>query len=62
MQAKTEDGEIIALGAYRVQKGSVAVYIAYIESQPESNPTLVEHKKIFRHRQSYDCVRHTAFY
>ena len=43
--AKTEDGEIIALGAYRVWKGSVAVYIAYIESQPESNPTLVEHKK-----------------
>ena len=43
--AKTEDGEIIALGAYRVRKGSVAVYIAYIESQPESNPTLVEHKK-----------------
>ena len=43
--AKTEDGEIIALGAYCVRKGSVAVYIAYIESQPESNPTLVEHKK-----------------
>lgn len=43
--AKTEDGEIIALGAYRVQEGSVAVYIAYIESQPESNPTLAEHKK-----------------
>ena len=43
--AKTEDGEIIALGAYRVRKGSVAVYIAYIESQPESNPTLAEHKK-----------------
>lgn len=43
--AKTEDGEIIALGAYRVREGSVAVYIAYIESQPESNPTLVKHKK-----------------
>lgn len=43
--AKTEDGEIIALGAYHVWEGSVAVYIAYIESQPESNPTLTEHKK-----------------
>lgn len=43
--AKTEDGEIIALGAYRVREGSVAVYIAYIESQPESNPTLTKQKK-----------------
>ena len=39
------DTEIIALGAYRVREGSVAVYIAYIESQPESNPTLTKHKK-----------------
>ena len=43
--AKTEDGEIVALGAYRVREGSVAVYIAYIESQPESNPTLTKYKK-----------------
>ena len=43
--AKTNDGEIIALGAYRVRKESVAVYIAYMESQPESNPTLTERKK-----------------
>lgn len=43
--AKTEDGEIIALGAYRVREGSVAVYIAYMESQPESNPILSERKK-----------------
>lgn len=43
--AKTENGEIVALGAYRVREGSVAVYIAYIESQPESNPTLTKHKK-----------------
>ena len=33
------------MGAYRVREGSVAVYIAYIESQPESNPTLTKHKK-----------------
>lgn len=43
--AKTENGEIIALGAYRVQERSVAVYIAYIESQPESNPTITRNKK-----------------
>ena len=43
--AKIDDGEIIALGAYRVREGSVAVYIAYIESQPESNPTLTKDKK-----------------
>lgn len=44
--AKTEEGEIVALGAYRVREGSVAVYIAYIESQPESNPTLTRQKSI----------------
>lgn len=33
------------MGAYRVQQGSVAVYIAYMESQPESNPTLTQCKK-----------------
>lgn len=43
--AKTKEGEIVALGAYRVREGSVAVYIAYIESQPESNPTLTRQKK-----------------
>ena len=43
--AKTEEGGIVALGAYRVREGSVAVYIAYIESQPESNPTLTRQKK-----------------
>ena len=43
--AKTETGEIVALGAYHVREGSVAVYIAYIESQPASNPTLATRKK-----------------
>jgi len=42
---KLKEGEIVALGAYRVREGSVAVYIAYIESQPESNPTLTKQKK-----------------
>ena len=34
--AKTEDGEIIALGAYRVRKGSVAVYIAYLRASQKA--------------------------
>ena len=59
--AKTEDGEIIALGAYRVRKGSVAVYIAYIESQPESNPTLTEHKKYSGIGKAMIAFGYTAF-
>jgi len=37
--AKTESGEIVALGAYRETESSMFVYIEYIESHPESNPT-----------------------
>ena len=43
--AKTESGEIIALGAYRETESSMFVYIEYIESHPESNPTLTIQKK-----------------
>ena len=43
--AKTEDGEIVALGAYRETPESMFVYIEYVESQPESNPTLASHRK-----------------
>lgn len=43
--ARTEFGELIALGAYRETESSMFVYIEYIESHPESNPTLVKHKK-----------------
>jgi len=43
--AKTEDGEIVALGAYRETPESMFVYIEYIESHPDSNPTLVSHRK-----------------
>lgn len=32
--------ELIALGAYEILDSSLAVHIAYIEAQPESNPTL----------------------
>ena len=43
--AKTESGEIIALGAYRETEASMFVYIEYIESHPESNPTLTANRK-----------------
>ena len=43
--AKTEDGEIVALGAYSETPESMFVYIEYIESHPDSNPTLVSHRK-----------------
>ena len=42
---KTADGELVALGAYRVQPTCVAVEILYIESHPESNPTMTKQKK-----------------
>lgn len=37
----TQDNELVALGAYYpIQDGAVYVYIIYVESSPESNPTL----------------------
>ena len=42
---KTADGELVVLGAYRVQPTCVAVEILYIESHPESNPTMTKQKK-----------------
>lgn len=38
---KTMDGELVALGAYEILSASIVVHIAYIESHPESNPTIV---------------------
>ena len=38
---KTNEGELVALAAYEIQKNDVMVHITYIESQPESNPTIV---------------------
>lgn len=43
--AKTISGEIVALGAYRETESSMFVYIEYIESHPESNPTLSKQRK-----------------
>lgn len=42
---KTEDGELVALGAYEILQKKVCVHIVYIESQPESNPTMTQEKK-----------------
>lgn len=43
--ARTGFGEIVALGAYRETESSMFVYIEYIESHPDSNPTLVKQQK-----------------
>ena len=38
--AKTNTGEIVALGAYREDDHGISVFIANIEAHPESNPTI----------------------
>lgn len=43
--AKTEAGEIVALGAYREDDHGISVFIADIEAQPESNPTLTKKRR-----------------
>lgn len=37
--------ELVALGAYEVKANQLVVYIVYMESQPESNPTLTDDRK-----------------
>lgn len=37
---KSEAGKLIALGAYKIIDHGAYVYILYLESSPESNPTL----------------------
>ena len=45
---KTTDGELVALAAYEILENDVMVHITYIESQPESNPTIVGHSKRYQ--------------
>ena len=45
---KTSDGELVALAAYEILENDVMVHITYIESQPESNPTIVGHSKKYQ--------------
>ena len=42
---KTDVGELVALAAYEILENDVMVHITYIESQPESNPTIVGHSR-----------------
>lgn len=39
---KTPNGELIALGAYQIAGRRAYVYILYVESAPDSNPTITE--------------------
>jgi hypothetical protein len=45
---KTGNGELVALAAYEILENDVMVHITYIESQPESNPTIVGHSKKYQ--------------
>lgn len=45
---KTSNGELVALAAYEILENDVMVHIIYIESQPESNPTIVGHSKKYQ--------------
>ena len=38
--AVVRDDELIALGAYEIQESSLIVHIVYLESHPDSNPTI----------------------
>ena len=46
--------ELIALGAYEVHKDALVVYIIYMESQPQSNPTIAAE------RRKYSGISHSA--
>lgn len=43
--AKSIDGELLGLAAYEKANHGLAVYIAYVENHPESNPTLTTVRK-----------------
>lgn len=42
---KTVSGELVALASYEILENDVMVHITYIESHPDSNPTIVGHSK-----------------
>ena len=43
--AKTDEGEIVALGAYKEDESGISIYIVDIEAHPEINPTISQPKK-----------------
>ncbi len=44
---KTPSGELVALGAYEVLESALIVHIAYLESHPDSNPTLQKEHRLY---------------
>ena len=44
---KTKEGNLIALGAYRVMGRKAYVYILYLESAPATNPTLTAKREYY---------------
>ena len=48
VQTEKEPGELVALAEYEILENDVMVHITYIESQPESNPTIVGHSKKYQ--------------
>lgn len=46
---KLQDGMLVALGAYQVSGRKAYVYILYVESAPDSNPTITppEHREYY---------------
>lgn len=43
--AKTDSGEIVALGAYREDEHGISIFIANMEAHPQSNPTFTVNRK-----------------
>lgn len=42
---KSRNEELIALASYEIMKNRLVVHIVYMESQPDSNPVLIEDRK-----------------
>ena len=59
--AKTEEGEIVALGAYRIREGSVAVLYCLHRKPAGKQPHSDKTKEVSGHWESYDRIRHPAF-
>ena len=56
---KLDNGELLALGAYQISGRKAYVYILYVESAPQSNPTLTTSaRRILWHRRGDDRFRH----
>lgn len=45
---RTKDDELVALGAYEILPSSIIVHIIYLESHPESNPTIAGENRKYR--------------